>query len=96
MGMRLPKDQDVSGAAFSLLILPITYRFHPIQLAEGQIRHRQTNARLNIESVTDVAQECLSSSRSLFLDTTKFYFENKTSQMKHYAGAIEWMEAAEM
>ena len=96
MGMRLPKDEDVSGAAFSLLILPITYRFHPIQLTEGKILHRQTNARLSIEGSIDVAQECLLSSRSLFLDTTKYYFENKTSQMKHYALAIEWMEAAEM
>ena len=94
--MRLPKYEDVSGAAFSLLILSITYRFNPIKLADGKILHRQTNARLGIEDAIDVYRECLSSSRSLFLDTTKSYFENKTSQMKHYALAIEWLEAAEM
>ena len=83
-------------SSIARLILPITYRFHPIKLADGKILHRQTNARLSIEDAIDVSQECLSSSRSLFLDTTKSYFENRTSQMKYYALAIEWMEAAEM
>ena len=95
-GMELPNFHDLSGAAFSLMILPITYNFHPIKLVDGKIGKRHTHARLNYQDAKYIAEECLTSTKSLFLDTRKSYFKHKTDQIKHYAVAIEWMEAAEL
>ena len=94
--MELPNSNDLSGAAFSLMILPITYNFHPINLIDGKIGERNTNARLKYVDAIFLAEECLSSTESLFLDTRKTYFQNNTNKTKHFAMAIEWMEAAEV
>ena len=95
-GMELPNFDDLSGAAFSLMILPVTYNFHPIKLTEGKIGQRDTNARLKYQDAIYIAEQCLTSTKSLFLDTRKSYFKNETNKIKHYAMAIEWMEAAEL
>ena len=94
--MELPTRNDLLGATFSLWILPLTYRFHPIELVDGKLGERQTNARLLFEDVLHVAEECYSSETSVFLDTRRSYFENAKSDKPNYAVAIEWMEAAEM
>ena len=94
--MELPIRNDLLGATFSLWILPLTYRFHPIELVDGKLKARQTNARLLFEDVLHVADECYSSETSVFLDTRRTYFQDAKSDKPNYAVAIEWMEAAEM
>ena len=104
-GNELPIEDDLSGAAFSLLILPITYQFHPIQIADGILGTRATKARLGISDVLHIVQECLSNNKPLFIPTD--YFDSASTReqsldsqhkkdVKHYAAVIEWIEAAEM
>ena len=104
-GNELPIEDDLSGAAFSLLILPITYQFHPILLADGILGTRETNARLGIGDVLLIAQKCRLNNKPLFIPTD--YFESASTGednldnqyekgVKHYAVVIEWLEAAEM
>ena len=95
-GNQFPFDDDLSGAALSLLILPITYRFHPIELVDGKLGTRETDAFLTFDDVNHIVQECLSLNKPLFIPMnyhkSKFMVKN---DVKHYATAIEWMEAAE-
>ena len=96
-GNQFPTDDDLSGAAFSLLILPITYRFHPIHLVDGKLGTHETDAFLTFDDVNHIVQECLSSNKPLFIP--KDYHNSKFTvkkDVKHYATAIEWMEAAEL
>lgn len=96
-GNQFPFDDDLSGAAFSLLILPITYRFHPIELVDGKLGTRETDAFLTFDDVNHIVQECLSLNKPFFIPMnyhkSKFMVKN---DVKHYATAIEWMEAAEL
>ena len=94
--MELPIRNDLLGATFSLWILPLTYRFHPIELVDGKLGARQTNAKILLEDVLHVADECYSSETSVFLDTRRTYFQDAKNDKPNYAVAIEWMEAAEM
>ena len=92
-----PTTEDVSGAAFSLMVLSLTYRFHPIYLVDGRLGQQDTDARLTIEDVKHIIHECLQSKQSLFDsgqigDSTS---SNRTKNVTHYALAIEWTEAAE-
>ena len=95
-GMEFPGKNDLSGATFSLWILPLMYRFHPIELVDGNIGGIQTNAKLNFDDIIHVSDECIQSRKSLFLDTKRSYFKNVKSNNLNYAVAIEWIEAAEM
>ena len=95
-GMELPTKNDLLGATFSLWILPLTYRFHPIELVDGKLKGHVTNARLDFDDIIHISQECFSSTKSLFLDTHRSYFKKAESNYIHYAVAIEWMEAAEL
>ena len=94
--MELPNAKDLSGTTFSLWVLPLTYRFHPIKLVDGILDNRQTNATLQFEDIIHISQECFSSHTSLFLDTKRSYFKNARTMHLRYAVAIEWLEAAEM
>ena len=94
--MELPTDKDLSGATFSLWVLPLIYRFHPIKLVNGILGNRKTNARLQFEDIVYVSQECFTSRESLFLDTKRSYFKNARTMHIRYAVAIEWLEAAEV
>ena len=97
-GMELPNNDDLSGAMFSLLILQLTYRIHPIELVDGKLGHRETNASLTFDEITHIIKECLSSTKpfSILKPPTLFGFPSAHRETKHYAIAIEWMEAAEM
>ena len=95
-GMAIPIKNDLSAATFSLWILPLVYRVHPIELVDGKVGGRQTNIRLDFEDIIHVAEECFHSSKSLFLDTRRSYFVNAKSNDFNYAVAIEWTEAAEL
>ena len=95
--LMFPTKEDVSGAIFSLMVLSLTYRFHPIKLVDGQLGDIETQARLSIEDVMHIINECLESKQSLFDsgqlgDSGK---SNETRNITHYALAIEWTEAAE-
>ena len=94
--MELPIRNDLLGATFSLWILPLTYRFHPIDLVDGKLRERRTNARISFEDVLHIVDECYASKTSVFLDTKRSYFQDVKNEQPNYAVAIEWLEAAEM
>ena len=53
-GNQFPTDDDLSGAAFSLLILPITYKFHPIHLVDGKLGTHETDAFLTFDDVNHI------------------------------------------
>lgn len=95
-GMELPTRNDLLGAVFSLWILPLIYRFHPIEIVDGKLGERRTNSRIMFEDILLIADECLSSKSSIFLDTKRSYFQDFTNDGPNYAVAIEWLEAAEM
>ena len=94
--MELPTRNDLLGATFSLWILPLTYRFHPIEMVDGNLNGHDTNAKIMFEDILHIADECYSSKTSVFLDTKRSYFQNTKNCQSNYAVAIEWMEAAEM
>ena len=98
--MIFPTKNDVVGATFSLMILALTYRFHPIDLVDGKIGYRQTNARLTFGDVKHVVNECIRSKKSLFdsgmIETMEETHYATSKEATHYAIAIEWLEAAEM
>ena len=54
-----PTKNDVVGAAFSLMILVLTYRVHPTELVEGKLGYHQTSSRLTFEDVKYIANEIL-------------------------------------
>ena len=87
---------DVSGATRSLLILALTYRLHPIELADGKLGCHQTDAKLSFDDVKHISNECLRSKASLFDAGTTENPDWNIKNTTHYAIAIEWMEAAEM
>ena len=94
--MELPTRNDLLGATFSLWILPLTYRFHPMDMVNGNLEGHQTNARINFDDILHVADECYYSRTSVFLDTKRSYFQDTKNDQLNYAVAIEWVEAAEM
>ena len=96
--MELPWEEDVSAVAFSLLILPITYNFHPILIADGKLGNYETNVKLNFDDIIYIVNICLNSTHSIF-ESGVFgepYHSNPSPETTHYAIAIEWFEAAEM
>ena len=96
-GNQFPTEDDLSGVAYSLLILPITYRFHPIHIVDGKLGTRGTDAFLTFDDVNYIVQECLSLNKPLFIPMD--YYNSKSmvnNDVKHFATAIEWMEAAEL
>ena len=97
--MELPWEEDVSATAFSLLILPLTYRFHPIDLIDGKLGESNvSNVKLTFDDVIHIVNVCLNSTHSVF-ESGVFgepYQSNYAEETKHYAIAIEWVEAAEM
>ena len=97
--MELPWEEDVSATAFSLLILPLTYRFHPIDLIDGKLGESDaSNVKLTFDDVILIVNVSLNSTHSVF-ESGVFgepYQSNYVEETKHYAIAIEWVEAAEM
>ena len=49
--MELPGEEDVSAVAFSLLILPITYNFHPVTIVDGKLGNYETNVMLTFDDI---------------------------------------------
>jgi hypothetical protein len=98
--MVFPTKNDVVGATFSLMILALTYRFHPIDLVGGKLGCQKTNARLTFDDVQHVVKECIRSKHSLFdsgmIETMEETDYATLKEATHYAIAIEWLEAAEM
>ena len=76
----LPIEDDLSGAAFFLLILPVTFRFHTIQWADGVLGSHVTNTRLKINDILQIAQESFSSSKPPFIPTD--YLENASTTVQ--------------
>ena len=103
-GNTMPSKKDLSGAVFPLLVLPITYKFHPIKLVDGILGTRETNARLSFDDVLHISRECLSSNTPFLIPTDYYntawskpnFSSQRNSHLTHYAAIIEWMEAAEM
>ena len=97
--MELPWEEDVAAVAFSLLILAFTYGFAPIDLIDGKLgENDETNVKLTYEDVMYITDVCLNSTHSIF-ESGVFgepYQSNYVKGTKHYALAIEWLEAAEM
>ena len=96
--MELPGEEDVSAVAFSLLILPITYNFHPVTIVDGKLGNYETNVMLTFDDINYIVNVCLNSTYSIF-ESGLFgdpYHSNPYPQVTHYAIAIEWLEAAEM
>ena len=96
--MELPWEEDQSAAAFSLLVLPITYNFHPIEIVDGRLGKYNTNIKLNYADTDYIVNICLNSTHSIF-ESGVFgepYHTTPSPETTHYATAIEWLEAAEM
>ena len=110
--MELPRDGDLSASAFSLLVLPITYNFHPIKIVDGILGKYETNVKLNYDDINYIVNICLHSTHSIFdngdivtsyvdmdMETPEHGEPSYTSpspKITHYAAAIEWLEGAEM
>ena len=97
--IEFPWEEDVSAAAFSLLLLPFTYGFHPIKLVDGKLGDDfESNVKLTYDDVIYIANVCLNSTHSIY-ESGIFgepYQSIDASETRHYAIAIEWLEAAEM
>ena len=96
--MELPWEEDVSAVAFSLLILPITYNFHPIRIVDGKLGNHETNVKLTFDDINYIVNVCLDSKHSIF-ESGLFgdpHHSNPYPEVTHYAIAIEWLEPAEM
>ena len=97
--LEFPWEDDLSGVAFSLIILAFTYDFHPITIVDGNFgNNHKTKNKLTYDDVNHIVDVCLNSTHSVF-DSGIFgepYVSNPAPETKHYALAIEWLEAAEM
>ena len=96
--MEVASEEDVSAVAFSLIVLAVTYRFHPIEIADGKLGNDKTDIRLTFDDITYIANICLNSTHSVF-ESGLFAVSthsNTNPKTKHYAMAIEWLEAAEL
>ena len=93
-----PTDDDVTGITLSLIVIALTYRFHPIELVDGKLGNLHNSAsQISFEDIQDIYTECLRTKGSFF-DSGQIGNpnpSNDTKEMIHYAAAIEWMEAAE-
>ena len=98
MKLKLPWKEDVNAAAFSLLFLPLTYNFHPIDMVDGKLGNYYTDARLTFDDVIYITKVCLNSTYSIFKSGIfgEPYRVVARKWTTHYAIAIEWMEAAEL
>ena len=105
MRLMLPWEEDVNAAAFSLLFLPLTYNFHPIDMVNGKLGNIAINSRLTFDDVIYITKVCRNSTHSIFesgifgdLTGPDWNTDRKVDRKPttHYAIAIEWMEAAEM
>ena len=97
--IEFPWEEDVSAAAFSLLLLPFTYGFHPINLVDGKLGDEfKSNVKLTYDDVIYIVNVCLNSTYSIFESGIlgEPYQSIDASETRHYAIAIEWLEAAEM
>ena len=97
--LEFPWEDDVSAASFSLLLLPFTYDFHPISMVDGKLGiNPDAKIKLTYDDVIHIVDVCLNSTHSI-LESGIFgppYQSPEYLETKHYAIAIEWLEAAEM
>ena len=93
-----PTNDDVSGVTLSLIVIALTYRYHPIELVDTKSdQFHMKNDQLSFEDIKHIYKECIASQNSLF-DSGQIgnpIRSNDTKKIFHYAVAIEWMEAAE-
>ena len=82
--MEWPKESDVSGATFSLVVIQFTYKIPVLSLINGKIGRQQTKAKLTIGDIQDIVADRLLQDSSL----------SHIRGAKDYAIAIEWIEAA--
>ena len=93
-----PTNDDVSGVTLSLIVIALTYRYHPIELVDTKSdQFHMKNDQLSFEDIKHIYKECIASQNSLF-DSGQIgnpIRSYDTKKIFHYAVAIEWMETAE-
>lgn len=81
--MWLPNENDLEGVSQALARIQFVYQLDPVEMAKGKIKEVQTNGRLSVRQMMNIAEEKLNGKNPI-----------RPFIGKEYALAIEWAEGA--
>ena len=81
--IEMPEEMDLEGVTQALARIQFTYRLDPVELAGGKIKDTQTEGRLSVKQMMNIAERRISGAQPM-----------RPAIGKEYALAIEWAEGA--
>ena len=83
--IEMPEEMDLEGVTQALARIQFAYRLDPVELAGGKIKDTQTEGRLSVKQMMNIAERRISGAQPM-----------RPAIGKEYALAIEWAEAAKV
>jgi len=81
--IEMPDKNDLEGATQAIARIQFAYRLDPVEMAAGKIRGVQTEGRLSVRQMMNIAESRISGAQPM-----------RPAIGKEYALAIEWAEGA--
>ena len=81
--MEMPEENDLEGVTQAIARIQFAYQLDPVEMARGSIKGVQTEGRLSVEQMMNIAKRRISGAQPM-----------RPAIGKEYALAIEWAEGA--